>query len=117
MVELDDIQALLLTQGLMLCGRYSFLTFRDPGRGRVFLSRVVHEVSSARTASASPALYVYLGLTYNGLRALGIDEASLATFPKRSGRACQHGHRSSAIMERAIPTTGPVAWRAPTSMP
>ena len=33
-------------------------------------------------ASASPASYVYLGLTCNGLRALGIDEASLATFPE-----------------------------------
>ena len=33
MLELDDIQALLLTQGLVLCGRYSFLTFRDPGAG------------------------------------------------------------------------------------
>jgi hypothetical protein len=82
MLELDDIQALLLTQGLVLCGRYSFLTFRDPGAGRVFLSRVVHEVSSAETASMSPASYVYLGLTCNGLRALGVDEASLATFPE-----------------------------------
>ena len=33
-------------------------------------------------ASASPASYVYLGLTCNGLRALGIDEASLVTFPE-----------------------------------
>ena len=33
-------------------------------------------------ASASPASYVYLGLICNGLRALGIDEASLATFPE-----------------------------------
>ena len=82
MLELDDIQALLLTQGLVLSGRYSFLTFRDPGAGRVFLSRIVDEVSPAETASASPASYVYLGLTCNGLRALGIDEASLATFPE-----------------------------------
>ena len=82
MLELDDIQALLLTQGLMCCGRYSFLTFRGRGPGRVFLSRVVHEVSSAEAASASPASYVYLGLTCNGLRALGIGEASLATFPE-----------------------------------
>ena len=82
MLELDDIQALLLTQGLMCCGRYSFLTFRGRGPGRVFLSRVVHEVSSAEAASASPASYVYLGLTFNGLRALGIGEASLATFPE-----------------------------------
>ena len=36
MLELDDIQALLLTQGLMLCGRYSFLTFGDPGSGAGF---------------------------------------------------------------------------------
>lgn len=82
MLELDDIQALLLTQGLMLCGRYSFLTFRDPGSGQAFLSRVIHEVSSAESASASPASYVYLGLTCNGLRGLGVDEASLATFPE-----------------------------------
>jgi hypothetical protein len=36
MLELDDIQALLLTQGLVLCGRYSFLTFRDPARDGYF---------------------------------------------------------------------------------
>lgn len=101
MLELDDIQALLLTQGLVLCGRYSFLTFRDPGQGRVFLSRVVHEVSSAETASMSPASYVYLGLTCNGLRALGVDEASLATFPEafRAGmpaRAQELGDRGAS---------------------
>ncbi len=37
--------------------------------------------------------------------------------PKRSGRACQHAHRSSAITERAIPATGPAGWRAPACMP
>ncbi len=82
MLELDGIQGLLLTQGLVFCGRYSFLAFRDRGSGRRFLSQVVHEVGSAETAGALPSSYVYLGLTYNGLRTLGIAESSLATFPR-----------------------------------
>ena len=38
--------------------------------------------TSAKPASTPLASSVYLALTCNGLRALGIDEASLATFPE-----------------------------------
>ena len=45
-----------------------------------------------RCGSASPdARWVSIAFTWNGLRALGVDEASLATFPEefRQGMAAR----------------------------
>jgi Dyp-type peroxidase family len=87
MLELDDIQGLLLRQTRMPCGRYSFLTFRRPDDGRGFLSRVVHQVAVADPGSGASGSCVFLALTCNGLRVLGIDEAALSSFaePFRAG--------------------------------
>ena len=82
MLELDDIQGLLLRPARMPFGRYSFLTFDQPDQGRGFLARVVDQVASADPGSRQPASCVFLALTGNGLRALGIDEAALSSFPE-----------------------------------
>lgn len=82
LLELDDIQGFLLNQPLFPCGRYSFLSFRHPEQGRAFLSRIVDQVRTAEPAIEPSASCVYVAFTCNGLRALGIDEAALSTFPE-----------------------------------
>jgi Dyp-type peroxidase family len=85
MLDFDDIQHILLTRAPALNGRYVFLTFRDPGGARAWLSAMLETVHSARAMRESVARdrrWVTLAFTWNGLRALGVDEASLATFPE-----------------------------------
>ena len=85
MLELDDIQHILITRTPALTGQYEFLSFRDPAAGAAWLAGLLDKVQSAADAEASLASskrWVTLAFTWNGLRALGLDEASLASFPE-----------------------------------
>ena len=85
MLEFDDIQHILLTRAPALTGRYEFLSFRNPAGGRAWLAGVRDKVKSAAEVRASveqDKRWVTAAFTWNGLRALGVDEASLATFPE-----------------------------------
>ena len=65
--------------------RYEFLTFRSPSAGRSWLTGLLPTVQSAAAARASMDennRWVTVGFTWNGLRALGLDEASLDSFPE-----------------------------------
>src|SRR5690242_5062778 len=84
MLEFDDIQHILLTRAPALTGRYEFLSFRESGGGRAWLSAIkekVHSAASMRASVEKDKRWVTVAFTWNGLRALGLDEASLATFP------------------------------------
>ena len=84
MLELDDIQHILLTRTPAMTGRYEFLSFDDPAGGRAWLSELTGRVQSAADVAAtmdSSERWITLAFTWNGLRALGVAEESLATFP------------------------------------
>ena len=94
MLELDDIQHILLTRTPALTGRYEFLSFRTPASGRSWVAAMTEKVQSAAEVLASDDTakrWVTVAFTWNGLRALGVDEASLATFPEefRQGMAAR----------------------------
>ncbi len=85
MLELDDIQYIILTRAPALVGRYEFLTFQNPESGKAWLAGIsekVHSVEKARASLEKDNRWVSVGFTWNGLRALGLDENSLATFPE-----------------------------------
>jgi Dyp-type peroxidase family len=85
MLELDDIQHILLTRVPALTGRYEFLSFRNAAGGRAWLSAIADKVQSAAAIQASinqDKRWVTVAFTWNGLRALGVDEDSLSTFPE-----------------------------------
>src|SRR3954467_15015272 len=94
MLELDDIQHFLLTRPRALAARYGFLCFRQPDQGRAWLSGIIDRVGRGRgVESGGPfdSRWVTVAFTWNGLRALGVDDASLATFPEefRQGMAAR----------------------------
>src|SRR5215831_16857945 len=93
MLQFDDIQHFLLTRTPALAARYEFLTFRKPAVGQAWLAGLVDKVGTGKSVGAtSPdSRWVTLAFTWNGLRALGIDEASLSTFPEefRQGMAAR----------------------------
>src|SRR5271154_6718782 len=85
MLEVDDIQHILLTRAPALTGRYEFLSFRDGAGGRAWLSAIKEKVVSAaemRATVEGEKRWVTAAFTWNGLRALGLDEDSLASFPE-----------------------------------
>jgi Dyp-type peroxidase family len=88
MLEMDDIQALLIAPPRHPFGRYTFLSIDNRDDGRKWLAQLVTHVPSAKAlldADAEghvPTSGVFVALTHNGLRALGIDEEALATFPE-----------------------------------
>ena len=93
MLEFDDIQHFLIARPPALAARYEFLTFRHAAGGRAWLSGVLNKVGTASAvgSSALDARWVTVALTWNGLRALGVAEESLATFPAefRQGMAAR----------------------------
>ena len=100
MLENEDIQHILLTRTPALTGRYEFLSFRNAAGGRAWLSAIREKAQSAAEVMASVETdkrWVTVAFTWNGLRALGVDEGSLATFPEEFDRAWSPARRSSAI--------------------
>src|SRR3954451_7015343 len=94
MLEFDDIQHLVLTRVPAITGRYEFLSFRQPSQGRAWLAGIIDKVASAqavRDGVDSERRWVSVAFTLPGLRALGVVEASLATFPEefREGMAAR----------------------------
>jgi Dyp-type peroxidase family len=84
-LEFDDIQHILLTRAPALTGRYAFLSFRTGAGGRAWLSKIadrVHSAAAMRATVDQDKRWITVAFTWNGLRALGLDEASLATFPE-----------------------------------
>jgi Dyp-type peroxidase family len=85
MLELDDIQHFLLARPRALAARYGFLTFRQAAGGRAWLSGIIDKVGTGQVVGSSGAIdsrWVTVAFTWNGLRALGVPEDSLATFPE-----------------------------------
>src|SRR5262249_39713504 len=94
MLELGDIQHFLLARPQAMAARYGFLTFRESGQGRAYLAGIIDRIGTRASAAAAPeidARWVTVAFTWNGLRALGVDEASLAAFPEefRQGMAAR----------------------------
>jgi Dyp-type peroxidase family len=93
MLELEDIQHILLTRTPALTGRYEFLSFRHADSGRNWLTQILEKVQSAAAVRGSletEQRWVNVAFTCNGLRALGVDEASLSSFPEEFKQGMVH---------------------------
>jgi Dyp-type peroxidase family len=115
-LELDDIQHILLTRAPALTGRYEFLSFRDPAGGRAWLAAILDKVHSAKTMRESvekEIRWVTVAFTWNGLRALGMDEAALVTLPQEF----RQGMVARAEMLGDIGANDPSHWVDKTSSP
>ncbi|MGA7244230.1 MAG: peroxidase [Terracidiphilus sp.] len=91
MLELEDIQHFLVARPPALAARYEFLTFSQPEGAREWVRGLLDKVGTAKSVAENPSYtrWVSVAFTWNGLRAIGIDDSSLATFPEefRQGMA------------------------------
>ena len=78
--NLHDIQDNIVTPILMRYGRHIFLKFLDGEKARTWLRDVIKRVN-ARQEEHRTRFTVNIGFTYEGLKALGLSEKSLNSFP------------------------------------
>jgi Dyp-type peroxidase family len=84
-IEFDDIQHILLMRAPALTGRYEFLSFENAAAGRKWLSGILEKVQSAAQMMATKdqdRRWVTVAFTWRGLKALGLDQQSLSSFPE-----------------------------------
>ncbi len=115
-LELDDVQHILLNRAPALTGRYEFLSFKDPAGGRAWLGAMLDKVHSAKTMHESvekEKRWITVAFTYPGLRALGVDEAALATLPEEF----RQGMVARAQMLGDTGENDPSRWIDKTSSP
>ena len=90
-LEIEDIQHFLVSRPRALAARYEFLTFRQNVGAREWLKGILEKVGTAKAIESNDSYtrWVSVAFTWSGLRALGVDETSLATFPEefRQGMA------------------------------
>jgi deferrochelatase/peroxidase EfeB len=82
-LELDDIQATVLRyRPEPYYGTHVMLQVEDAQAGREFLRKLAPEVDSAAEWWKASAAWISVAITYSGLEALGVPEASLQSFPE-----------------------------------
>ena len=119
-LDLADIQGLILRGYNMPYARLFVLRVDSPAAAKRFLGSLVDgasagpQITSAAPWAHKPACGVNLGLTFHGLRALGLPDASLASFPPEFaasplGRADDLGDTGDSAPETWI---GGLAWTA-----
>jgi Dyp-type peroxidase family len=91
-LELDDIQATVLRyRPEPYYGTHVLMRVDDAHAGREFLRRLTPHISSAAGWWSAGDAWLAIGISYAGLKALGLPEQSLQSFPEafRAGMAAR----------------------------
>jgi deferrochelatase/peroxidase EfeB len=109
--ELDDIQAgALRSRPSPYAGAYFLLRIDDRRAGRELLRRITPALASAANpADPAKQAWLALGLSFHGLKALGVPEQSLASFPA----AFQQGMAARAADLGDVGENAPEHWEQP----
>jgi len=110
-VEIDDIQSgALRPRPAPYEGEFIFLRVDDRHAGRALLRRLL-PVTSGGLPNVDPSQDAWLAVafTYQGLRALGVPQASLDSFP----RAFREGMAARAELIGDVGVSAPTHWEAP----
>ncbi len=93
MLELEDIQHFLVARPPALAARYEFVSFTQPEGARRWIAGLLDKVGTAQSVAENAACtrWISMAFTWNGLRAIGVRDSSLGTFPEefRQGMAAR----------------------------
>src|SRR5690242_6682118 len=103
--NLQDIQDNVVAPILMRYGRHIFLKFTDGDKARAWLRDMTRRVN-VRQQEHGTHFSVNIGFTYEGLKALGLSEKALGSFP----RAFQIGMRGRAEEVGDVGPHAPEYW-------
>src|SRR5246127_1163149 len=103
--NLHDIQDNVVAPILMRYGRHIFVKFLDGAKGREWLRDMVKRVNT-RSQEHGTRFTVNIGFTYEGLKALGLSQHSLDSFPE----AFRIGMRGRAHVVGDVGVHAPQHW-------
>jgi Dyp-type peroxidase family len=114
-LELDDIQnGAIRPRPSPYVGVYFLLRIDERQAGRELLRRLLPALASATNpADRGKQAWVTAGLTFQGLKALGVPQDSLDSFPK----AFQQGMAARAELLGDVGENGPQHWEPPLGSP
>ena len=115
MIELDDIQSVALhPRPSPYVGVYIVLRIDDRRAGRELLRRLIPALAGANTpADPGQEAWVSAALTFQGLKALGVPQDSLDSFPL----AFQQGMAARAAELGDVGESAPENWEKPFGSP
>ena len=107
-LDLEDLQHFLLSRPHAFAARYEFLSFPTAECGRKWLSTMVDKVGTGASVGSqrADARWITVALTFEGMRALGVPEDALATFPAEF----REGMVARAEMLGLTGANAPSAW-------
>jgi Dyp-type peroxidase family len=106
-LELDDIQALILrARPEPYVGLHAMLHIDDAAGGRDLLARMADHVPSAAGWTDDRDAWMGVALSFQGLKALGVPESSLTSFPL----PFQQGMAQRAEQLRDVGSNAPEHW-------
>jgi Dyp-type peroxidase family len=109
-LELDDIQAgALQPRPTPYAGAYLALRIDDRHAGRELLRRLIPALDSVASFDPGRQVSLAVALTFQGLKALGVPEESLATFPAEF----RQGMAARAAELGDVGDSAPENWEAP----
>jgi Dyp-type peroxidase family len=103
--NLRDIQDNVVEPILMRYGRHIFVKFNDGAKGRAWLRNMFSRVN-ARQEEQGTRFTINIGFTYEGLKALGLSQRSLDSFPE----AFRVGMRGRADIVGDVGPHAPEHW-------
>src|SRR5215510_12075396 len=114
-LELDDIQAgALRPRPSPYAGAYFLLCIDEPRAGRELLRRLIPVVASAANlADPAKQAWLALSLSFQGLKALGVPQESLDSFPPEF----QQGMAARAAELGDLGESAPEHWEQPLGSP
>jgi Dyp-type peroxidase family len=110
-LELNDIQrGVLHPRPSPYVGTYLWLRIADRAVGRLLLRRLIPVIASAADSTSTDGdAWVSVSLTFQGLRALGVPEDSLKSFPLEF----QQGMAARAAILGDVDRSSPTHWEMP----
>jgi Dyp-type peroxidase family len=108
-INLADIQGNVLRGYTFPCAAYLFLRIDDPAKARALMGRMLPQIATAEEwTDGPPPTALHVALTYAGLRAVGVAQEILDTFPEefKEGMAA----RAERLGDRG--PSAPANWEA-----
>jgi len=109
-----DVQGTILRGYRVDRARHFVMKVRDPSAARSLLGSLVGgdpgvpQVTTAARWRTKPTSFLNIGITYEGLRALGVPDASLASFPASFQRGATHP--TTAALVGDVGASDPAQW-------